>query len=59
MGFHHPFGQALAVHCKSMVHRGDLDFAGFMVFDRMVCTVMAMVHLDGFGPQRDGQHLMA
>ena len=59
MCFQHALGQGLAINRKAVVHAGDLDLAGFQVFNRVVGAVVAVVHLDGFAAQRQGQHLVA
>ena len=59
MGLFHALGQALGIHRKAMVHRGDLDLAGGVFLDGVVGAVMAVVHLDGLATQRQRQHLMA
>ena len=37
--------------CLHLVHRCDLDRAGFQVFDRMIGAVMAVIHFQGFTAQ--------
>ena len=41
-----------------MVHAGDFHLVGVIVLDRVVGAVMAVVHLDGLGPQCQRKHLM-
>ncbi|MND98458.1 hypothetical protein D3C80_908100 [compost metagenome] len=58
VGFDHGVGQAVAVHGEAVVHRHDLDLAGRQILDRMVGAVVALLHLDRLGAERDGQHLV-
>src|SRR5262245_13241057 len=51
--------QGRAVDREAVVHRGDLDLAGAEVFDRMIGAVVALVHLQGLGADRDAEHLVA
>src|SRR5262245_50015204 len=51
--------QGCAIDCETMIHGGDFDLAGSEVLDRMVGAVMALMHLDGLGADRNSQHLVA
>ena len=42
-----------------MVHRSDFDLARVMVFDRVVGTVMSVVHFDCLCPKCQSQHLVS
>src|SRR5690606_10702970 len=59
MRFRDAVRQAFARHDKAVVLRGDLDPAGDKILDRLVAAAMALMHLDGFRADREGQHLMA
>ena len=54
----HTLRQRLAVHGKSMVHRGDLNLIAVHILHRMVRAMMSVVHLDGFCAQCQSQHLV-
>ena len=58
MCFHNTFRQCLRIHCKTVVHGRDFNFACFMLFHGVVGTVMAVVHFDGFGTKCKCQHLV-
>jgi len=47
MGFYHTVRKALCIDGKAMIHRGNLDLPGLMIFHRVVRAMMAMVHFDG------------
>src|SRR6516162_7390118 len=55
----HALRQRLAVDREAVIHRYDLDLAGFQVLDRMIGAVMALRHLSGLAAEREPQHLMA
>ena len=41
-----------------MIHRGDLNLACVVIFDRVVGTVVTVVHFDGLRAKGEGQHLV-
>src|SRR5882724_8618373 len=59
VGLGRAFRQGRLVHRETVVHRGDFHLAGGLVLDRMIGAVMALMHLGGFGADRQAQHLMA
>ncbi len=59
MGFFHAVGQGLAVNSEAVVHRGDFNFAGFQVLNRVICPVVAVVHLNRRCTQGQSKHLVA
>ena len=59
MGFGNRVGQCFAVDGEAVIHRGNLNLAGFNIFDRMIGTMMALFHFLCLRAQRQCQHLMA
>ena len=59
MGLLDALGQGVAIHREAVIHRDDLDLAGFQILHRMIGAVMALRHLLGLAAQRQAQHLMA
>src|SRR6185437_7828694 len=59
VGLRRAFWQGFLVDGKAVVHRGDFHLAGGLVLDRMIGAVMALMHLHGFGADREAEHLMA
>ena len=51
-------GQAVGIHGETVVHRGDLDFAGGQILDRVIGTVMALMHLGGLAAQGQAHELV-
>ena len=51
--------ERVAVDREAVVHRGDLDLAGGLVLHRMVGAVMALMHLQRLGADREAEHLVA
>ena len=58
MGLKNPIWQCLRIHGKTVVHRRYFNFTGVVILHRMVCTMMAVVHLDRLRPERQSEHLM-
>ena len=59
MGFGNRAGQCFAVDGEAVIHRGNLNLAGFKIFDRMISTMMALFHFLCLRAQSQCQHLMA
>ena len=51
-------GKRGRVHRKSMILRGDFDFAGFQILDRLVGAAMAKFELEGFSAEGLAQNLV-
>src|SRR5512132_725141 len=52
------FVQRFGIDGKSVVLRGDLDFACQQIFDRMVSPTMAKFQLEGLSAERQRDELM-
>src|SRR5581483_2422546 len=51
--------QTFRVNGKAMVLRGNLDFAGFKIFDRLIGAAMAKFELEGFAAKSLAEDLVA
>ena len=51
--------QGTFIHCKAMVLAGNGDTTTIQILDRMVGTMVAELHLEGFCARRQGHDLVA
>ena len=57
---HFDFGrQAVGLHGKAVIVRGDLDVAVAKIFDRLIAAAMAKHELESLAAKRAPQQLMA
>ena len=58
MGFGYTLRQAFSIHCEAVVHGYNFNFTRGMIFYRMVCAMVTLMHFCCFSTKRQCQHLV-